>query len=125
MEVRYKEGFGCLSVTVCGEWDFEEAQAEMEAMRAVADKRGQRRILVDVRDMSPQTSYASRFSTGEYIARLFPEPFRVAVIDSPEFVDGIVENVAVNRGACFAAFSEEKAALEWLLQGSNGREAGQ
>ena len=42
-------------------------------------------------------------------------PFRVAALGKPENVDHFAETVAVNRGAHFKVFTEEAAALEWLL----------
>jgi hypothetical protein len=125
MEVQYKEGIGYLIVKVCGQWELGEAKQEMEALRDEANKRGHTRILVDVRDMSPQKSDLSRYYTGEYIAKILPYPFRVAAIDTPEFINRFVENVAVNRGAFFAAFAQEKAAIEWLMKGTNIGEADQ
>ena len=125
MEVHYKEGVGYLIVTVCGQWELGKAKQEMEALRDEANKRGHTRILVDVREMSPQKSDLTRYYTGEYIAKILPYPFRVAAIDSPEFINRFVENVAVNRGAFFAAFSQEKDAIEWLMKGISSGEADQ
>jgi hypothetical protein len=107
---------GHLTVTVCGQWDLEAAKREMERLRAVADELGIYRILVDVRDMSPQESHFSRYFTGENIARMFPYPFKLAVIDEPEYLNGFVETVVVNRGAFLAAFADEKSAMAWLLE---------
>jgi hypothetical protein len=117
LEVRYIERAGYLLAKVCGQWEFGEAKQEMEALRDEANKRGHTRILVDVRDMSPQKSDLTRFYTGEYIASIFPYPFRLAVIDEPEFIDRFVENVAVNRGAFFSTFSQEEGAIAWLMKG--------
>jgi hypothetical protein len=116
MEVRYRVvPTGYLHITVSGQWDLEESKQEMEAIRDEANSRGITRLLADVREMSPQESDLTRLHTGEYLARIFRPPFRLAVIDSPEFMNKFVENVAVNRGATFAAFPDEKAALEWLM----------
>ena len=104
-----------IKVTVRGQWNLEKAKRGMDELRAVADELGIYRILADVRGMSPQESHFSRYFTGEHIARTFPYPFKVAVIDEPEYLNSFVETVVINRGVFLAGFPDEKSALAWLL----------
>jgi hypothetical protein len=118
MEVRYKECSGYLLVKVYGQWDEFAAKEEIEALREEADLRGITRLLLDVRNMQPPESQMTRLATGEHIAKIWPRPFKVVALADPELIDGFTENVAVSRGALFTVFSEEIAALEWLLEGA-------
>ena len=55
-------------------------------------------------------------AVGKCIARRWNGSIKAAFLRQKEYMDGLVENTAVNRGANIAIFPELDQALEWLLQ---------
>ena len=119
IDLRYEERAGYLIVAACGQWTEMAVKQAIEDLRNEADKRDFIRIFLDLRELLPPAHETIRFFTGEHIAKIWRSPFKVAVIARPERINKFTENVAVNRGATFAVFSEKTAALEWLLEGSH------
>jgi len=119
-QTKYGEGPGYLIAEVEGEWDQKDAEREIITIRDEAIRRGQTRLLLDLRGLSPPRSGMTKFFTGEYIAKVLGYPFKLAALATRELYDGgFAENVAVNRGANLLTFFEREDALEWLLSGSN------
>jgi hypothetical protein len=61
----------------------------------------------------------TRFYSGKDIADILRPPLKVAAFAKEELINHFAENVAINRGAIFAVFTDEDAALRWLLAESN------
>lgn len=122
MEVSYQEGPGYLIIRARGDWLVDDAKRQMEAAREEADKRGLTRLFLDMRELSPPKNELVRFETGKQLARIWGHPFKVAALARPENITGFGETAAVNRGAHFAVFSDEKAALDWLRRGMSMEE---
>lgn len=61
----------------------------------------------------------TRFLSGQEMARIWGHSLKVAAVWKAELINKFAENVAVNRGACFAVFSDQNADREWLMQGAN------
>ena len=119
IDLRYKERPGYLFVEIYGQWTEAAVKQAIEDLRDEANKRDFIRIFLDLRELLPPAREITRFLTGEHAAKIWRPPFKVAAIAKPERINKFTENVAVNRGATFAVFSEKAAALEWLLEGSN------
>ena len=117
--LRYEERAGHLIVAACGQWTEMAVKQAIEDLRDEANKRDFIRIFLDLRELLPPASEMTRFLAGEHAAKIWRPPFKVDAIARPERINKFTENVAVNRGATLAVFSEEAAALEWLLEGSN------
>jgi len=122
LEVNYEDGPDYLIIYARGEWLINDVRREMKAAREEADRRGQKRLLLDMRELLPPRTEMIRFESAELLAKLFGPPFKVAALGRAENITGFGETVAVNRGAHFAVFSDEEAAHDWLIQKS-GREA--
>jgi hypothetical protein len=118
IEVHYHDRPGYLYVEAKGQWVLEDARQQIEKAREEADRRGCTRVLVDARELSAPNSELTRFYTGVHIAKVWRRPFKLASLARPEVINKFAENVAVNRGAHYAVFADEQAALDWLLQGA-------
>ncbi|MEQ8790947.1 MAG: hypothetical protein RIC55_32085 [Pirellulaceae bacterium] len=124
IEVAYHDRPGYLFVEARGEWRLDDTRREIENIRREADRRGYTRLLVDSRELSAPDTEMTRFYTGEHIAEFWRRPLKVASLALPEIINNFAENVAVNRGAHYAVFTDEQAAIDWLLQGSGDSGSG-
>ena len=106
IDLRYEERPGYLIVEVCGQWTDMAVKQAIEDLRDEANKRGFIRIFLDTRELLPPASEMTRFLTGEHAAKIWRPPFKVAAIARRERINKFTENVAVNRGATLAVFSE-------------------
>ena len=118
-EVQFQEGPGYLIAEVSGPWDELNAMSQIDAIRDEANKRNHSRLLIDMRKVLPPKDQMSRFYTGKHVAKVLPPPFKVAAFAKSELINRFAEKIAVNRGAMIAVFSEEKAAIEWLMDESS------
>ena len=117
IKVSLEEGQGFLIIRAFGKWVLEDVKREMDNVRDEANRRGLTRLFLDMREMLPPDGEMTRYYTGIYIATVWCPPFKVVALAKPEMINKFGENVAVNRGANFAVFSDEKTALEWLQNG--------
>ena len=104
-----------LFVVVNCEWIISNAKRVIDQTRLEAEKYGVNRILFDLRRWSTPVSEMVRYSSGEYLAEKLGPPFKVAAFANPEHINKLGENVAVNRFASYAIFSQQSDALTWLL----------
>ena len=124
LQATYAEGPGYLMAEVGGRWEEQDAKQTIVAIHEEASKRGQTRIFLDLLGFMPPRSDLTRFFTGEHVAKHWGYPFRVAVLSSRELYTGFAETVALNRGASIRVFFGKEQALEWLLNESDKRDAG-
>ena len=103
-----------LLVSVSGQWTDYAVKEGIEEVKRKADSYGKTRVLLNLMNMTPPDGVMDRFRAGEYIAKIWGS-LRVAAVWKQEFITKFAENVAVNRGARFAVFADEKQALKWLL----------
>ena len=97
-----------------------EADAIKEALiqvRERASSAGLTRILVDARPIKPPESEFERYLVGKLISEHLGQPFRVAVLYPPEWINKFMEDTAVGRGASLLVCSDESEALQWLREG--------
>jgi len=124
VEAQYQEKSGYLLVILNGQWTEDAARQVIDKTKDEAKARGFTRLLMDVRELLPPANEMARFFTGEYIARILRAPFRTATLSQPELINRFAENIAVNRGAHLAAFTDLDAALKWLLEESSSSARG-
>ena len=103
-----------LAFEIKGAWDEDEIALTLADISERADELGQTRLLIDVCELGPANSFMTRFFTGQHIARVLGQPFRVAVVSRRELYDGLAETVAVNRGASMKVFFDRNDAVDWL-----------
>jgi hypothetical protein len=73
------------------------------------------RVLVDATAMPTPVGTFEKYQLGTEFARVADRRMRLAVVGRPELVDHFFETVARNRGGAVAVFTEEGAALHWLI----------
>jgi hypothetical protein len=106
---------GYLLVKVLPPWTFNAAKRVIDGAKETAIAQGHTRILFDLTAWIEVDTGMTRFLSGEYLARQFSPRFKMAAFAAPEMIDGFGENAAVNRGARFLIFGDERAAIAWLL----------
>ena len=99
-----------------GVWTTQEIKEVILSISERAKERGYKRILVDRRNLSNPKTELSRFEGAQTIAKLFPYPFRFAVVYPHEKITRFGEDVAVNRLATAKAFTDIGEAKQWLLE---------
>jgi len=78
------------------------------------------RVLCDATAMTTPTGAFEKFEAGVELARGADPRMKMAVVARVETIDYIFENVTRNRGVAVAVFSNEGAALQWLLSAKTG-----
>ena len=104
-----------LYVKLAGPWTVESALESMKYIKIEADKHSKLHILLDLTElMKPETEMV-RYYTGEYIADVFKNSYRLSAYAQAFKINRFAETVAVNRNANFRIFTDEKLARDWLL----------
>src|SRR4051812_37835730 len=111
---EYFDKDGYLLVKVLAPWTTAGATQVIDEAHREATKRGQARLLLDLRKWLAPDMESTRFFSGLHLAKVLPPPFKVAAFGSAEAINKFGENAAVNRGALFRVFSDEQAAIRWL-----------
>jgi len=120
IQIDFIEEAEYLLVELSGEWD--NTQDGVEAILLISERakdRGDRRILLDRRNLSEPKTQIARYEAGVTIAKVFCPPFRIAVVLPHDELTTFGENVAVNRGATAEVFSDMGEAKRWLLEHSS------
>ena len=113
IELEEQEGY--LLARARGKWVIADAEEALRMVAAAATERGATRVLVDLFELSDPPSDHARYLAGKTVAEAFGHWIKIAAVRSPEHHDRLAENVAVNRGARAAVFSDIDIAIEWLL----------
>jgi len=119
-DVEMIERKGYWEARYLGAYDKARYKKQMErSVRACVEKKGTH-LLVDIRPLTGFTpSTQDRYEFGRYGAEIAKKLTRVSVIGTAEQIDPeqFATMVARNRGLQVRAFSDPKAAVEWLLGG--------
>jgi hypothetical protein len=77
------------------------------------------RVLLDATGATVALSAFDKYEIGVEFARVADRRMALAVVGRPEAVDHFFETVARNRGGAVRVFTDEAAALRWLLDTTN------
>jgi hypothetical protein len=110
----FRDESGYLRVELSGEWNLGELKGLAKTIQIRVEEGGHRKILIDALRTTTAPNLSSSFFFGEYISTLFLG-FKIALVIRKEFISGLLENVAVNRGVFLSVFSDKQSALKWLL----------
>jgi hypothetical protein len=105
-----------LAATASGEWTEANILKFIADIRRESDLAGQFRILLDLRGMHRPDNEMIRYLTGIHVAKTFDSRYRLSAIGVSDNVNHFAENVAANRGTRIRAFTDERAAVDWLLE---------
>jgi hypothetical protein len=117
-EVFFEDHGSYLIATVAGPWEATSMNRDLETIRHEAERRGYSQVLVDAYGVAPARSALQKYEFGISIAERW-SGFRAAFLRQAEYLDGMVENTAVNRGANIATFSNRDEAVQWLKRGNS------
>ena len=109
------EGPGFVRITVSGPSTGARLRRLLERVVAESESRGMARVLVDGREVPPPIPTTDKYDIGVATARALDSRTKLAVLGRPVIIDHFFETVARNRGANVGVFTDEKAALEWLV----------
>jgi hypothetical protein len=112
---------GYLNVDLSGEWNLDELKGFAEALHLRVKDGGHRKILIDAMRTTTPPDTSSSYFYGDYISTKF-FGFKIALVIRKEFISGLFENVAVNRGVFLSVFHDKPSALQWLLSANLEKE---
>jgi hypothetical protein len=107
---------GYLLVKVLNQWTQANAKRMIDDAKKEAVSGGYQRLLMDLSNWSRPDTEFTRFSSGEYLAKMLPPPFKVAAFAHPKSITKFGENTAFNRGAWFQIFPDDQTAIQWLMK---------
>jgi hypothetical protein len=117
----FKDEPGHLGVNLTGDWNLEDLKDFSKALHARAREKGYHKILIDALQTNTAPNTSSSFFYGEYVSTMF-SGYKIALVIRKEFISGLFENVAVNRGVFLSVFTDRQSALQWLLSADSSGE---
>jgi hypothetical protein len=72
-------------------------------------------VLVDMMAVQAPVGTFEKYQVGIELVRVADRRMRLAAVGPPALVDHFFETVARNRGGAVAVFTDESAALHWLI----------
>src|SRR5277367_1393506 len=72
-------------------------------------------VLVDMMAVEAPVGTFEKYQVGIELVRVADRRMRLAAVGRPALVDHFFETVARNRGGAVAVFTDESAALHWLI----------
>ena len=118
IDLRFEDRQDYLVVTSSGNWQIDAIKDVIDTIRSESEKRGNNRVLWDLRDIREPPTDLDRHTAGKYLASVWRGTLKVAVVCREEDITKLTENAAVNRGAQFFVTGDEQRALHWLLEGA-------
>jgi hypothetical protein len=114
-EITTIEEGGILRFTLKGPGTYAHLLRAVVAIITETKSREIWRVLCDATAMTTPAGAFEKFEAGVELARGADPRMKMAVVARVEAIDYIFENVTRNRGVAVAVFSNEGAALQWLL----------
>jgi hypothetical protein len=114
-EITTIEEGGILRFTLKGPGTYAHLLRAVAAIITETKSREIWRVLCDATAMTTPAGAFEKFEAGVELARGADPRMKMAVVARVEAIDYIFENVTRNRGVAVAVFSNEGAALQWLL----------
>jgi hypothetical protein len=114
-EITVTRGEGFLRVAVHGPGTRSHMLATLERIIAATRLEDIWRVLLDARQARQLIGAFDKFEIGVQLAGAADRRMILAVVAQPEAVDHFFETVARNRGGAVRVFTDEAAALQWLL----------
>lgn len=103
-----------LHVNVRGDFNPDALFRMVDEIESRCSEAGLSRAFVDFREVGPPKSEFHRFAVGSYVAQRMQYRVRVAILWRKEYVTGLLENSALNRGGLLRVFETEAEADAWL-----------
>jgi hypothetical protein len=113
-DIKVTKDSGFLRVTIRGPATRTNLFRVLERIRVETKLEDTWRVLVDATGLPPPGT-VEKYELGIEFARTADRRMTMAVVGRPEAVDHFFETVARNRGGSVRVFTDETAALHWLL----------
>jgi len=119
LEVQIDEMDSCLSVKAAGQYTLAGLSAVLDTAKEESEKRGSRKVLLDITEVAGPIPFIDRLALGEHCARVWKRALRIAIASRDGGLDKFFEDFTWNRGVVVAVVPTEAAALDWLNRGSS------
>jgi hypothetical protein len=113
--ITVTEADGFLRLTLRGPGTRANLLATVRRIIAETQSRNIWKVLLDATGGSSLVGAFDKFEIGVELARAADRRLRLAVVARAEVVDHFFETVARNRGGAVRVFTDEAAALLWLM----------
>lgn len=116
-DIRVTFDQGIVRMVYRGEAVFELTNEAIRTAAQIGAEHDSRRLLVDIHEVTDRSFHVRTIQHVEMAPQLgLGRGFRIAVLSRPgDERLSYIEDVAVNRGLNVKAFTDEAAALAWLL----------
>lgn len=101
---------------VSGPTSLENFVALVDAVAAESRRRGDSKVMVDLRAVEGTLKFTEQLSVGEIVALKLPHLVKLASVVPPEQITRNSERVAVRKGLQLRVFSREEEAAAWLTE---------
>ena len=109
---------------VSGPTSLENFVALIDAVAAESRRRGDSRVMVDLRAVEGTLKFTEQLSVGEIVALKLAHLVKLASVVPPEQITRNSERVAVRKGLQLRVFSQEEEAAAWLTQPAPAHDEG-
>ena len=114
-EITVTQADGLLRIAIRGPGTRSNLLRALQRVIAETQSHDTWRVLLDATALEGIPGAFDKFELGVQLARAADRRMRLAVVARAEAVDHFFETVARNRGGAVRVFTDEAAALHWLL----------
>lgn len=115
LSFKLHETAAYLHCETSGPATFSDMRAGVDLAKTLAADRGQRRVLVDMRQVQHVLPFSEHLQLGAYVAEAFSGLDKVASVVSRETLVGVTAKAARNLGLQLRTFDDFDEAAAWLL----------
>lgn len=112
-DVEHREGYA--TVRMQGEPTLGQFLSLIQLLGVETGTWAARRVLFDLRGIRTLTSFTDHYAIGEETARQLAHLHRIASVVDPDMITRASEKTARRSGVNLTVFTDERAALTWLL----------
>ncbi len=112
-DVEHREGYA--TVRMQGEPTLGQFLSLIQLLGVETGTWAARRVLFDLRGIRTLTSFTDHYAIGEETARQLAHLHRIASVVDPDMITRASEKTARRSGVNLMVFTDEDAALSWLL----------
>jgi hypothetical protein len=115
IDVSVTQQPGYLSLKAEGIYTLPDCEGLADRVVAESSRTDCTNILIDLSELTGNVSDIDRFWLGEYVARVWKPPLRVAIVYRASEINKFFENVASNRAVSTRVEPDVQTALKWLM----------
>ena len=104
-----------LSVRAAGQYSLADFSQLFDRVGEISREFANKALIVDVTGVDGFIRTMDMHALGEYCAKVWTLPLRIAIVSPEGGLNKFFENVARNRGVHVVVVSNHAAAVEWVL----------